>query len=252
MPVPKRYFHVSQELNHDPELWAFTDRFGDRALRTWLQILVFLDRSENQWRLVPGWEKNLGRMVRQQPKTVSSQVEELQKNGWLTNLNPEKNDSVVILTSPNWWKYNKRREHKGSYTAPSIIPSLPTPILSHPSPIPTPKIEEKKSMPLRATVDDVWIEELKQNPAYQHINFSVQFGKMDAWLALPANRHRQKTRRFVLNWLNKIESPLRVSTGIPCQARVNDGRFLKPCGKPSTAGTHTNARCDQHGGTHDY
>lgn len=48
------------------------------------------------------------------------------------------------------------------------------------------------------------------------------------------------------------EDEIATHGGVPCQARVNDGRFLRPCGRPSTAGTHTSARCDQHGGTHDH
>ena len=67
---------------------------------------------------------------------------------------------------------------------------------------------KKKSMPLRADVEGKWLDELKKNPAYQHINFLVEFGKMDAWFSLPKNKHRHRTRAFVLNWINKIEAPV--------------------------------------------
>lgn len=56
--------------------------------------------------------------------------------------------------------------------------------------------------------DHEWIENLKLNHAYQHIDFPVELGKMDAWLSLAKNKHRLKTRQFILNWLNKIEKPL--------------------------------------------
>lgn len=64
-------------------------------------------------------------------------------------------------------------------------------------------------MPLRATVvkDDFFLD-LKKNPAYAHIDLDRENGKMDAWLGLPANKNRIKTRKFILNWLNKIEAPL--------------------------------------------
>ena len=64
--------------------------------------------------------------------------------------------------------------------------------------------------PLRATVlvDSEWISELGKNPAYAHINIPSEIGKMEAWLGLPKNFKRQKTRSFVLNWLNKIEAPM--------------------------------------------
>lgn len=56
--------------------------------------------------------------------------------------------------------------------------------------------------------DDEFIEALKSNPAYSHINFTREIGKMDAWLMLPRNKGRKRTRSFVLNWLNKIEGPM--------------------------------------------
>ena len=141
MPVPKRYFHVSQDLNLDPECWAMTDKYGDRALRTWLQVLIFLDRSENRWRLADGWLKNLSRLVRQQPASVSRQVGEWLKNGWLAIYEAAPDGSALVVSSPNWAKYNKRREHNGNSSVPVIIPSFPTPtpILSSP----TPKIKKE-------------------------------------------------------------------------------------------------------------
>ncbi len=217
MPVPKRYFHCSQEINNDAELWEFTNQFGDRAMRTWLQILVFLDRSENQWRLSGDWLGTLSRMVRQSSANCSRQVAWLLAKHWLVAHESSPDGSPLILKSVNWAKYNRTREHKGSKLTPDMgtqkervdTPSYPTPT---PTPTPTPNIKIKKEeekKPLRATVvSDDFFFELKKNPAYAHIDMDRENGKMDAWLALPANRSRIKTRRFVLNWLNKIEVPL--------------------------------------------
>lgn len=58
------------------------------------------------------------------------------------------------------------------------------------------------------TLNDAWIEELKKNPAYLHINWIVEFGKMDAWFSKPANRNRKRTQSFILNWINKVEAPI--------------------------------------------
>lgn len=51
-----------------------------------------------------------------------------------------------------------------------------------------------------------FITSLKTNSAYTHINLGAELAKMDAWLT--AHPGRKKTKRFVLNWLNKIEPPL--------------------------------------------
>lgn len=61
----------------------------------------------------------------------------------------------------------------------------------------------------------MFLESLKTNPAYSHIDIAMELNKMDAWLALPANRHRKKTSRFVLGWLNRIEVPLKTSDQQP-------------------------------------
>lgn len=51
-----------------------------------------------------------------------------------------------------------------------------------------------------------FIGKLKQNPAYKHINIDNELNKMDAWLS--TRKGRQKTRRFIVNWLNKIDRPV--------------------------------------------
>lgn len=54
--------------------------------------------------------------------------------------------------------------------------------------------------------DDEFLENLKKNPAYSHIDIDFELGKMDGWLS--ARPDRQKTRRFITGWLNKIDKPL--------------------------------------------
>jgi len=53
-----------------------------------------------------------------------------------------------------------------------------------------------------------FIATIKQNPAYKHIDIDRELFKMDAWLALPKNKGRKKTPRFVLAWINKVEAPI--------------------------------------------
>lgn len=135
MPVPKRYFHCSQEINSDPELWAFTAEFGDRSLRTWLQILSILDRSANQWRVSGDWLGTLSRMVRQSVANVSRQIRWLTENEWLLVRETAADGSPLVFEARNWTKYNRSQEQKGSRTNPGSgtqrglveTPSFPTP-----------------------------------------------------------------------------------------------------------------------------
>jgi hypothetical protein len=52
--------------------------------------------------------------------------------------------------------------------------------------------------------DDEFWKEMQVH--YPYINIEVESRKMDAWLF--ANPDRKKTRKFCINWLNKIEPPL--------------------------------------------
>lgn len=53
----------------------------------------------------------------------------------------------------------------------------------------------------RVLTDEAYGESLRGNPAYRYLDLDVEVGKMDAWLL--ANPGRQKTRRFMVNWLNR-------------------------------------------------
>ena len=148
MPVPKRYFHCSQEIIADPEMWEFTDTFGDRSIRTWLQILIYLDRSANEWRLTGDWLAVLSRTVRQSSANLRRQIGWLTAKGWLIVGEQAADGSPLILKSPNWLKYNRTQEQKRNGTIPDQG-AVHDPLLSFPSPtpslsVPTPKIKKKE------------------------------------------------------------------------------------------------------------
>jgi hypothetical protein len=52
----------------------------------------------------------------------------------------------------------------------------------------------------------IFLESLKKNPSYTNIDINHELSKMDAWLS--AHPGRKKTKRFIVNWLNKVEVPL--------------------------------------------
>ena len=67
--------------------------------------------------------------------------------------------------------------------------------------------------PRRTTISDPeWIEELKKNPIYSHVDFAVEFGKMEIWKTIQKNKNRKITRRFIVNWLNRIDRPIQLSS----------------------------------------
>ena len=71
----------------------------------------------------------------------------------------------------------------------------------------------KTQEPLNAVVSDSqFISLLKNNPAYMgKINIDTELCKMDAWLLTSKGKGRKKTRRFIVNWLNKIDTEVQTS-----------------------------------------
>lgn len=151
MPVPKRYFKVSQEINHDPEMWTLTEKYGERALRTWLEILVYLDKTQNRWRMVDGWLGNLSRAVRQTPASVSRTVGQLLANGWLEVLEATADGSPSVVGASNWTKYNRTQEQKGNGKNKTTVPSFPTP-----TPTPTPSLPKTKKKRETHSIPENW------------------------------------------------------------------------------------------------
>lgn len=68
-------------------------------------------------------------------------------------------------------------------------------------------VTKEKQAPLRLS-DSEWLDTLQSNPAYQHVDIAYELDKMEAWLTLPKNKARKKTKQFILNWLNKIDRPV--------------------------------------------
>lgn len=48
MPSQKWWFKVNEDINRDEDVWAMTDRFGDRSLRVWLEILSIAHRTAGE------------------------------------------------------------------------------------------------------------------------------------------------------------------------------------------------------------
>lgn len=66
----------------------------------------------------------------------------------------------------------------------------------------------QKKVPL---TDNEFLQSLKDK--FTWIDFNKEMIKIDAWLL--ANPSRKKTRRFIVNWINKIDKPMEVKNGNP-------------------------------------
>jgi hypothetical protein len=81
----------------------------------------------------------------------------------------------------------------------------------------TNKLASSPSAPkpaVKKLTDEEWLEQTKAH--YPGINVDAELRKMDAWLS---TRHgKQKTRRFIVNWLNRVEVPLGKTDSTPRKA----------------------------------
>lgn len=109
MPRIKRWMPINQDINGDHELWHLTDTFGDRAMRLWLEVLSILERTENQWRLTPGWLAALSRRCRQSSAKCSRIIRHCMAVGWLIGRGESTDGWPSILSSPKYAEYHKTR-----------------------------------------------------------------------------------------------------------------------------------------------
>lgn len=85
--------------------------------------------------------------------------------------------------------------------------------------VPPREDKDKENKKKRETAPQTdFLETIKANPAYKHIDVDNELAKMDAWLSTRPGR--KKSRQFVLNWLNRIEKPIGPAAAKPAAKTV--------------------------------
>lgn len=201
-------------------MWDLCAKFGDKALRCWLELLSIADRNEGD---VPGEINAISTQVawaiRSKTTKVQQVINTMTTLGWLTN-----NGSLKVA---NYAKYHILREDKKH-----LLESLP----SEPSEPTHPNHKEElhKNVPSRLWPDeDLWLLALVKKQGFvanglledygwwEDVAKTVggiepdfiqpEFARMDAWLI--ENPQRRPTvkgmRRFVRGWLERAKEKRR-------------------------------------------
>jgi len=125
MPRIKRYFPVSHDFNHDPEVIELRQTFGDWMAFVWQELLSISDRNDGEIRgnidwiaasLTWLWMTNSKRYNTEWKRNkIRMGLEWMRNKHWISI----ESDSIHVL---NHWKYHRPQERK---PIPPILPILP-------------------------------------------------------------------------------------------------------------------------------
>lgn len=221
MPRIRRWHPVSHDLNGDPEVWELTERFGDRALRVWLEILSITDRTQGVLRgQREHIESTLGGRCRMARKTIRGILDYCLDKTWLL--------SEDALRVRNYPEFHRTKEHKKSHEETIEAPSEPSrpsdPSSSPPStPLVPPVGQEPNGLPdwLREVLTKsehfkhlaeghakFWRTMNTRFDQYEWLGWDEEVQKADVWCA--SNPQKAPTPRgctkFLRNWFeNAVE-----------------------------------------------
>ena len=261
MPRIKRWLHLSQELNRDPEFREYAKKFGLGGVRFWLEVLAILDRTDNYWDLQKEFDLGLlAGSCETKRHIIQRSYEHLRDINWLrVGIDP---DQKSFIYAPKWAEYNQRREDKGSMldTTRNQESTYPTP---SPTPSPYKEIYKEKVSELQTSnehFEEFWETYPPRNGKKfgrpTTLTLFVKLSLEDQRLAIQAANNYSKSdmvkkgigikdpKRFLGNsksdvyWREWIEPEQKTTVngspiGGACTHRIDvDGR-LKPCGQPA-------------------
>jgi len=130
MPRFKRWFHVNQDINFDPEFDRLCRECGAGGIRFFLQAMSILEKTENHWDIHKDFSLNvLARSCGTKPKLILSSYRLLIDMNWISV--GVDNDMNQFIFARNYVKYRGNRGHESEMTKhlSSSPPILDLPLL---------------------------------------------------------------------------------------------------------------------------
>jgi len=121
------------------------------------------------------------------PYLINPKMEEVRKNQLKYSESRRKNVSVRYKDKPT---YEPTHEEHSLYIDPALQSSSSS------------SNKKKKNI----LSDDEFLKSLKEK--FTWVDFDREMAKIDAWLL--ANPGRQKTRRFIVKWISRVEKPMEI------------------------------------------
>lgn len=215
MARPKKQIvdYFPHSCNHGKTIFILQNKYGNDGYAMWFKVLELLGQTEGHvydCNDPAAWEFLLAKTLVSEELALKilqtlADLEAINIGAW----------SSKIIWSSNFVEnlndvYVRRKCEKPSFPA-SLLDyyQQKTPLSGISVNInPQSKVKESKGKESKVNnnTDEAFFEALKNNTAYAHINFEQQWRLMDAWFLKNPTRH--KTRRFIVNWLNKVEPPV--------------------------------------------
>ena len=104
----RRYFPVSHDINHDPEILELKDQFGLGGFSLWLEILAITDRTEGRLLVTSYWLRNVCKLVGQRFATGLVTLNHIIKKGWLEPNEPFVDGLETVYMVSNFAEYHRK------------------------------------------------------------------------------------------------------------------------------------------------
>lgn len=165
-------------------------------------------------------ECNLSKEKGIKPESINNVVRWMRKVGICTT---QKTTRGIIITLCNYSHYqnianyrNQTENHRETRQKPDRNHTIPKEGNKG-------KNVRIDSKPKGSPITDLdFLSTLKTNTAYKGIDIDNELARMDAWLATRPGR--KKTRRFIVNWLNKVDKPIGLTEA---QSETESDRIMR-------------------------
>ena len=200
MKAPASQFYWG-DLRRDPEYHMMS--WSARGV--WIEMLCLMHFSNERGKL-EGDKEQIARMIGCTNGDFDNALKEISvtKTGDVT----ERNNLVTIInrrmyreqkerenTRLRVQKYRSNKSSNGNVTPPSSSSSSSSTAI------------QKKIYKRKVLNDEEFLASLKEK--FTWVDFEQEMAKIDAWLL--ANPGRQKTRRFVVKWISKVQKPMQIT-----------------------------------------
>lgn len=103
----KRYFPVSHQFNHDPDIIELKQKFGLSGVCLWLEFLSLADQKENRVTVNDYWLANVSKLVSCRFLTGLEILNWIVRKGWLTPNKPFTKGLEMVYGASNYAEYHR-------------------------------------------------------------------------------------------------------------------------------------------------